>query len=102
VIGTAQADLNSFQSALEQYRNIGGHYPSQEQGLQVLLQRPVNPPLPEDWVQTVDDDDAFLDPWRTPYRYRYDGTDELEKPEIISAGPDKAFGTEDDLSSQTE
>lgn len=99
---SVKTDLDSLQSALEQYKNIGGQYPSQEQGLQALLQRPVSQPLPKDWVQAVNNADAFLDPWGTLYRYQYSGTGVLEKPVLISAGPDKRFGTEDDLSGQQE
>jgi len=99
---SVKTDLYSLQSALEQYKNIGGQYPSQEQGLQALFQRPVSQPLPRDWVQAVDDADAFLDPWGTLYHYQYSGTGIFEKPKLISAGPDKKFGTKDDLSNQHE
>ncbi len=39
-----------------------------------------------------------LDPWGTVLDYRYGPDDDL--PELISAGPDRRFGTEDDISSR--
>ncbi len=39
-----------------------------------------------------------LDPWGTVLDYRYGPDDDL--PELISAGPDRQFGTEDDISSR--
>lgn len=38
------------------------------------------------------------DPWGTVLDYRYGPDDDL--PELISAGPDREFGTEDDISSR--
>jgi hypothetical protein len=43
----------------------------------------------------------YYDPWGTPLDYIYaSGTDSF--PELISAGPDKRFGTTDDISSKGE
>ena len=39
-----------------------------------------------------------LDPWGTVLDYQYGPDDDL--PELISAGPDRQFGTEDDISSR--
>ncbi len=40
----------------------------------------------------------LYDPWGTPLYYIYDSRDTF--PELISAGPDKKFGTADDISSK--
>jgi prepilin-type N-terminal cleavage/methylation domain-containing protein len=47
----------------------------------------------------------FLDPWGTPLQYRYNYNylipkDKWTFPVITSAGPDKRFGTADDISSR--
>jgi general secretion pathway protein G len=39
------------------------------------------------------------DPWGTPYTYRCPGTIDPDGADIISAGPDKQPGTEDDIKS---
>ncbi|MEN8774342.1 MAG: type II secretion system protein GspG [Akkermansiaceae bacterium] len=98
----ARTDMTSLNSGLEAYNNIGGKYPSTSQGLESLLKRPTSSPRPRDWVQQVDDEDALLDPWKIKYKYQYPGSKNPNLPEIISAGPDKQFGTEDDMSSQKE
>lgn len=58
--------------------------------------------------QNAEDDGAVIDPWDTQYRLvidsNYDGkTEYLGKPYragaiVVSAGPDRQFGTKDDLS----
>jgi len=39
------------------------------------------------------------DPWGTPYTYRCPGTQSPESADVISAGPDKKPGSEDDIRS---
>ena len=99
---TARQDMTTFSSGLEQYKNIGGKYPSTSQGLEALLRKPSSSPRPRDWVQILEDEDALFDPWDTKYKYEYPGSKDPSRPEIISAGPDKQFGSEDDMSSQKE
>ncbi len=97
-ITAADSDLHVIGAVLEQYREIGACYPSNEQGLMALAKRPEMEPFPLRWVQTCDE--LPTDPWNTPFQYHYPGRVNPEKPEIVSAGPDREFGTEDDLSSQ--
>ena len=99
---TARQDMTSFSSALEMYKNIGGNYPSNSQGLEALAKRPRSSPRPRDWVQAMDGEEFLFDPWDTKYKYEYSGSYDSSRPEIISAGPDKQFGSEDDMSSQKD
>jgi general secretion pathway protein G len=69
-LGAVDTDLTSFESNLEMYNRNGGTYPSTSQGL------------------------------GTKYKYVYPGSKDPSRPEIISAGPDKEFGGEDDMSNQ--
>ncbi len=46
-----------------------------------------------------DDVARIRDPWGTVLDYRYGPDDDF--PELLSAGPDRQFGTEDDISSRT-
>jgi general secretion pathway protein G len=101
-VSTSRQDMTSFSSALEAYKNIGGKYPSTSQGLEALLKRPQSSPRPRDWVQALDDEEALFDPWDTKYKYEYPGSKDPSRPEIMSAGPDKQFGSEDDMSSQKD
>ena len=98
----AAGDMASFLGALQAYKNIGGMYPSTSQGLEALIKRPQSSPQPRDWVQALEDEEALLDPWDTRYNYEYPGSKDPSRPEIMSAGPDKQFGSEDDMSSQKD
>ncbi|MDB4550029.1 type II secretion system protein GspG, partial [Akkermansiaceae bacterium] len=96
---TAAADMASFLGALQAYKNIGGMYPSTSQGLEALIKRPQSSPQPRDWVQALEEEFLY-DPWGTKYKYEYPSSKDPSRPEIISAGPDKQLGSEDDMSSQ--
>jgi len=101
-VSTADQDMKSFESALDQYRNNGGAYPSTSQGLEALLKKPTDAPRPRRWTQMLKGEDDLLDPWKTKYKYQFPGSQDPGRPEIISAGPDLAFGTEDDQSNQDQ
>ena len=91
-----KGDFQSIGSALRTYKIIAGHYPSTEQGLQALVERPTIPPLPEDWVHTMTK--VPTDPWRNEYRYRCFPEGSPHPFELISNGPDGIEGTQDDRS----
>lgn len=99
-VATADQDMKTIANSLEQYMNLAGFYPTNEQGLKALFEEPKTEPLPGRWVQLVNSMDDLYDPWETPYRYLFPGTNDPNRPEIISAGPDKTFGTDDDQSNQ--
>jgi len=42
----------------------------------------------------------YVDAWGMEFRYEYDKDEEWNFPRITSAGPDKAFGTDDDIGSR--
>jgi len=99
-ISTADQSLGSLATNLENYKNIAGTYPSQSQGLEALITKPTTSPRPRRWTQTLDSDKALFDPWGTKLEYHYPGKQDPTRPEIISAGPNKTFGDDDDQSSQ--
>lgn len=88
------SDLSSISSALRTYKINAGHYPSTEQGLQALVERPTIPPLPEDWVKLADR--VPKDPWGNEYRYRCFPESSAHPYDIISNGQDGIEGTKDD------
>ena len=89
------ADFNAIASAVKGYKLNGGCYPSTEQGLDALINRPETEPLPRKWIQVMKK--IPLDPWDREYRYRLlpDG----KNFEIRSVGPDGIWMTKDDISS---
>ncbi len=94
------ADFKSMENALDMYKIEGGRYPTTAQGLKALVEKPVSEPLPAKWQQIMITEP--LDPWKTPYGYKFPGQKDPTKPELISAGQDGTFGNEDDVSSQDE
>lgn len=91
---TVYYDMESFLAALNKYKNIGGTFPSEKQGLGALFKKPTDDPRPRRWTQSVASEDAFKDPWGNLYQYKLvDG-----KPVLTSLGPDGKV-SDDDLSS---
>jgi general secretion pathway protein G len=60
-------DIQSIQSALDLYRLDNGFYPSTDQGLKALVQKPSSSPSPNHWHQYLKS--VPIDPWDTPYLY---------------------------------
>jgi general secretion pathway protein G len=97
VISEVSSDFSSIGAALRTYKINAGHYPTTEQGLQALVERPTIPPLPEDWVQVMTK--VPKDPWGSEYRYRSFPEGSPHPFELIRSGPDGIQGTKDDQSS---
>lgn len=89
-------DFQSISAALHTYKINAGHYPTTEQGLQALVERPTIPPFPDDWVKIADK--VPTDPWKNEYRYRSFPEGSPQPFELISNGPDGIEGTKDDRS----
>lgn len=94
------ADFKSFESALAAYKLNAGMFPTTQQGLRALTEKPSSTPVPRSWIQILSKEQ--LDPWDSPYTYRYPGKKRGNYFEIISKGPDGIENTEDDISSQDE
>lgn len=97
-ITQVKADFQSIGSALRTYKINGGNYPTTQQGLKALVERPTTTPKPDDWTQLMTR--LPTDPWKNPYGYKFPGSKNPSEFEIISIGPDMKEGTEDDRSSQ--
>jgi len=95
-----ESDFKSFQSALAMYKLNAGTFPATQQGLKALVEKPTSTPVPRRWVQVMSK--VPLDPWDSPYGYRFPGKKRANEFEIISKGPDGMENTPDDLSSQDE
>ncbi len=95
-----ESDFKSFESALAMYKLNAGSYPSTQQGLKALQDKPTTTPVPRRWVQVMTKINP--DPWGNEYRYRFPGKKRAGEYEMISVGPDGIENTPDDLSSQDE
>lgn len=95
----ANSDLVALENALDMYRLDNGRYPTAEQGLNALIEKPTTPPIPRHYPE-----EGYLrflpqDPWGNDYRLV---TGKRSRVEIISAGPDGEFNTPDDISNVDE
>ncbi len=67
---TAWAQIEALGKALDQYRIDTGHYPTTEQSLNALIQKPNDEPK---WAGPYLQKKVPLDPWRRPYIYKSPG-----------------------------
>lgn len=86
----AKTDLKSIAAALRIYRLDNGDYPTTQQGLAALVERPTSPPEPRAWSTDGYLADIPVDPWNNPYIYRSPGQDRPY--DLISYGKDGEEG----------
>jgi len=82
-VQVAKAQIDSFEKALDLYRIDVSSYPSTEQGLQALVEKPTGA---TNWSGPYLKKTVPLDPWGHPYVYRAPG--EKREYDIVSYGRD--------------
>jgi len=87
----AKAQISLFETALDTYRLDMGKFPTSEQGLGVLREKPDDG---NNWDGPYLPKEVPLDPWGGPYEYKFPS--EHSDYEIISYGADKQPGGEDE------
>jgi general secretion pathway protein G len=88
----ARADIRAIVQALKLYRLDNGFYPSSDQGLGALAQRPTTPPVPPNWKQGGYLERLPKDPWGGDYQYLSPGVH--GDIDVFSLGADHAAGGE--------
>jgi general secretion pathway protein G len=86
----AKADIAAIVQTLKLYRLDNGNYPTTDQGLGALVQRPTTNPVPANWKQYLDR--LPKDPWSSDYQYLSPGV--RGEIDVYSLGGDKARGGE--------
>lgn len=91
----AVSDIVTLENALDMYKLDNGQYPTSEQGLKALVVKPTLAPLPRNYRS-----DGYIrrlpqDPWGNDYRLVSPG--EHGAFDLLSAGPDAQYGSEDDV-----
>jgi len=69
----AKQDILAIESALELYKLDNGNYPSTDQGLQALIERPRGEPGARHWKSGGYLKHLRSDPWDRAYQYLYPG-----------------------------
>ncbi|MFN8696711.1 MAG: type II secretion system major pseudopilin GspG [Burkholderiales bacterium] len=88
----ARADIAVIMQALKLYRLDNGFYPSTDQGLQALVQKPTTNPAPQNWKAGGYLERLPTDPWKTPYQYLNPGV--RGEIDVFSFGADQQAGGE--------
>jgi len=89
---------SSLQVPFETYRMDMGNYPSTAEGLQALVTAPSD--KADRWRGPYikgDKSKILIDPWNTPYQYRFPGIHNPDGYDVWSKGPDMQDGTADDI-----
>lgn len=88
----ARQDIGTIIQALKLYRLDNGSYPSQEQGLAALIQKPTIDPQPNNWKDGGYLERVPSDPWGNGYKYLNPGAHgEID---VFSYGADGKEGGE--------
>ncbi len=87
------ADLLTLKTSLTMYDADTGAFPTAEQGLKALVEKPINPG--SKWRKLMDE--VPEDPWHRPYYYECPGTHNPDSYDLYSAGQDGKPGTADDI-----
>ena len=90
-VTAAHAQINSFMTALGTYKLDTGLYPTNEEGLQALRNKPQNV---NQWQGPYLPQEIPVDPWGHPYSYKYPG-EHGDEPDIICYGADGQPGGTD-------
>ncbi len=70
---TTKSNVTAIAGALKLYRLDNGAYPTTDQGLKALVEKPTTPPVPTSWPQGGYLSTPALDGWGKPYDYKSDG-----------------------------
>lgn len=92
-VAAARIQIKTLQTALVVYKTEQGRYPTMEQGLAALVERPTAPPVPQRYPEFgyLEGTKVPLDPWNNPYVYLIPGRNGVPL-EIISYGADGETG----------
>ena len=89
------SDMESISVALMGYYSRANRFPTVEQGLAALVDKPTTEPVPERWTQLLKE--VPVDPWNQPYKYVVPQQKSREGYDLWSVGPDGQDGTDDDV-----
>ena len=92
-VTTAKADLATLSQALDMYKLDNHFYPTTDQGLEALVQKPQSSPVPRNWNPSgyLKATELPLDPWDGKYVYLSPG-EGIQPYELMSLGADARIG----------
>lgn len=91
----AVSDIVALENALDMYKLDNTRYPTTDQGMQALVNKPDSDPVPRNYKDGGYIKRLPADPWQNDYQLLSPG--EHGKLDVFSMGPDGEAGTEDDI-----
>jgi general secretion pathway protein G len=93
-VAVARSDIDgNLATALRLYELDNGFFPTSQQGLQALQQKPTTPPLPQNWNGPYIEKEA-IDPWGNAYIYESPGKNRPDY-DLYSKGRDPSSPDDD-------
>jgi general secretion pathway protein G len=89
---TARTQIELLSVALDGYRLDNGAYPTTDQGLAALRDKPTRPPVPSNWRGPYLRKAVPLDPWGRAYLYKAPGEKNAGAFDLESLGRDGKVG----------
>lgn len=92
-VAATQTQISATDNVLTNYFMDNGCYPSTEQGLKALLEKPSLPPVPDAWAGPYLSKKALpMDGWNHELHYVYPGVHNTDSYDLFSYGADNAEG----------
>ena len=93
-VAAARQDIATLMNALKLYRLDNGRYPTSEQGLRALVEKPTVDPIPNNWKAGgyLEATTVRQDPWKNDYQYLNPGLH--GEVDVLSFGRDGQPGGE--------
>ena len=99
-ITAAKVDISSLMQALKIYKLDNQRYPSTEQGLKALIEKPTSGPSANGWKTGGYVDKLPKDPWGNPYQYLAPGVrGEIDVYSLGADGQPGGVGDDADIGS---
>jgi general secretion pathway protein G len=91
----ARMQIEQLEQALKLYYLDNGEYPTTEQGLNSLVEKPATEPVPKRWKEGgyLEKKKIPLDPWDNPFVYISPGVHDKDF-DLVSYGADREEGGE--------
>jgi len=94
----AKQDVGTIVQALKLYRLDIGRYPTTDQGLKALVEKPTSEPVPQNWKMGGYLESLPKDPWGNVYQYANPGTNgEIDVYSFGSDGKPSGTGLDADI-----
>ena len=95
----ARHDIRTLESQMEMYRLDNHRYPTTDQGLEALVERPTSQPEPPNWKEGGYMRSVPTDPWGNEYEY-LDADDADGRIMIYTYGPDGRRGGDPEITNR--